>query len=122
MYKEIDHTADVSYEICAQSFLEILKDIIEIFKENYIPKINCKSYRHYKYKLKENEDAIFDIVNDWIASIELGYFPVEIYADYTVKFCPFDGITGNGFKALTYHKLKIEKIENMLKIKVVFDI
>ncbi|ABR31039.1 hypothetical protein SU69_06025 [Thermosipho melanesiensis] len=122
MYREINHTADVAYEIEANSFLEILNDILNILKENYLPSINCKNPKFHKYKIRENEDAIFDTVNDWIASIELGYFPVELDKDYVVKFCSFEHLDGTGFKALTYHNLKLERDKNKLKLKVVFDI
>lgn len=125
MYKEIDHTADVAYEIIADNFLEILEDIIEIIKINYKPKnLNCDVRESQEYDVQENEDGIFDIVNDWIAAIELGYFPVgvEKKQKYITYFCSYETIEGDMFKALTYHNLKIDTKGDKLSLKVVFDV
>jgi len=126
MFKEINHTADVAFEIKAKSFEELLKDILQILKKNYKPKnINCYNKSAQNYLINEDEDGVFDIVNDWIAAIDLGYFPVKIWKDdnfYITEFCSYKELEGEKFKALTYHKLKIEKINDYLYTKVVFDV
>lgn len=126
MYKEINHTADIAFEIKAKTFEELLKDILQIIRENYKPKnINCAIKKRQNYFIKEDEDCIFDIVNDWIAAIDLGYFPVKIWKEdnfYITEFCSFKELEGEKFKALTYHQLKIEKTNGYFYTKVVFDV
>ncbi|SHH17476.1 archease [Thermosipho atlanticus] len=126
MYKEIDHTADVAYEIKSESFEGILKEILNIIKENYKPKnINCSIKHTQKYKIAENEDGLFDVVNDWIAAIDLGFFPIDIrkHSDvYISEFCSYKGLEGEKFKALTYYNLNIEKTNTYFYTKVVFDV
>jgi SHS2 domain-containing protein len=125
MYREIDHTADIAFEIVNDTFLGLLEDILKIIHDTYkVENINCNIAKVQEYDIKENEDGVFDIVNDWIAAIELGYFPVKIEKDkkYKTTFCSYSKIEGETFKALTYHNLKIEKKANKLSIKVVFDI
>ncbi|MBZ4650499.1 archease [Thermosipho sp. (in: thermotogales)] len=112
MYREIDHTADIAFEIVNDTFLGLLEDILKIIHDTYkVENINCNIAKVQEYDIKENEDGVFDIVNDWIAAIELGYFPVKIEKDkkYKTTFCSYSKIEGETFKALTYHNLKIEK-------------
>ncbi|MDK2886693.1 MAG: protein archease [Thermosipho sp. (in: thermotogales)] len=126
MFKEINHTSDIAYEIKANTFEELLQDILQIIKENYKPKIiNCSIKSLQKYEINEDEDGVFDIVNDWIAAIDLGYFPNKILKKddvFITEFCSYKELEGEKFKALTYHKLKIEKTNGYLYTKVVFDV
>ncbi|MBO8160554.1 MAG: archease [Thermosipho sp. (in: Bacteria)] len=126
MYKEINHTADVAYEITAKDFEDLLKNILNIIKENYLPKnINCNTKHVQTYNISENDDGLFDIVNDWISSIDLGYFPISVKKDkntYITEFCSYQGLNGEKFKALTYHELNIKYKNGYLFTKVVFDV
>ncbi|QTA38869.1 archease [Thermosipho ferrireducens] len=126
MYKEIEHTADVAFEIMNESFLGVLKDILDIIVDFYKPEyLNCSYYKRQIYEISEDEDGIFDIVNDWIAAIDLGYFPKEVdfeNGNYVTLFCSYTGLLGEKFKALTYHSLRLEKDQSMYRTKVVFDV
>ncbi len=124
MYRELDHTADVRYELTCDSIECIFSDLIEIFKSHYKPKLldDCLKV---EYSLnKPVEDMIFDVVNDWIYMIDAKrLFPTEceIQQDLVVRFCTVGELHGAEFKALTYHGLNVFTEENVLKLKVVFD-
>lgn len=53
MYREIEHKADIAYEIEAESFEMFLKDVVEIILKN--------STELSKNSEKQNENDIFDI-------------------------------------------------------------
>ncbi len=125
MYRELDHTADVQFEIVCESINCVFLDLIEIFKTHYEP-IFLSYCVEIEYSINKSlEDLVFDTVNDWIYLIDAkGLFPTDCVVDgqtLRVRFCAFRSLRGTEFKALTYHGLRISVDENVLKLKVVFD-
>ncbi|AEH50287.1 archease [Pseudothermotoga thermarum] len=124
MYRELDHTADVRYEIVCDSLKCIFSDLIEIFKDHYSP-VFLDECTVVEYDINKSiEDLVFDVVNDWIYMIDAKkLFPkeCEVQQKLLVRFCKVQKIHGTEFKALTYHGLQIVEEKNILKLKVVFD-
>jgi len=126
MRKQINHTADLAYEIESYDIIGLLREIIGIFSEHYNPVLEDflkeKTYSVYE----PLEDFLFDVVNDWIFEISIGCFPHDIIKkgdeEITVKFKKIRERKGEEIKALTYHLLKLEKQGEKLRTKVVFDV
>jgi len=125
MRKQIDHTADLAYEIESNDIIGLLKEIIDILFEHYKPKLGNFS-KEKAYNIYEPlEDFIFDAVNDWIFEISVGHFPHDMIRkdeEMVVKFKEVLERKGEEIKALTYHLLRLEKRGEKIRTKVVFDI
>jgi len=125
MRKQIDHTADLAYEIESNDIIGLLKEIIDILFEHYKPKLGNFSKEKVYNIYEPLEDFIFDAVNDWIFEISVGHFPHDMIRkdeEIVVKFKKVLGRKGEEIKALTYHLLRLEKRGEKIRTKVVFDI
>ena len=125
MRKQIDHTADLAYEIESNDIIGLLKEIIDILFEHYKPKLGNFSKEKVYNIYEPLEDFIFDAVNDWIFEISVGHFPHDMIRkdeEIVVKFKEVLGRKGEEIKALTYHLLRLEKRGEKIRTKVVFDI
>jgi len=125
MRKQIDHTADLAYEIESHDIIGLLKEIIDILFEHYKPNLGNFS-KEKAYNICEPlEDFIFDTVNDWIFEISVGHFPHDMIkkdGEIVVKFKKVLRRKGEEIKALTYHLLRLEKRGEKIRTKVVFDV
>ncbi|WP_448517322.1 archease [Pseudothermotoga sp.] len=124
MYRQLNHTADVRYEIVCNNEEEIFKELVKIFKDHYSVKFKERETK-LEYDLSKNlEDSIFDIVNDWIYLIESRrLFPCDCYIENGRLVCcfkEFQEIQGTELKALTYHGLVVERSDKIV-LRVVFD-
>ncbi|MFN3691393.1 MAG: archease [Fervidobacterium sp.] len=148
MYREIEHKADISYEIEAQNFEEFLKDVVEILLENStifstnserfeaIEEINkdeknrndfinsdLESLLEKCYNINnENqnyEDFVFDLVNDIISMIDRSFYPKKVKG-----FCVYfsKAHISCKIKALTYHRFFVKYEGNKLHARMVFDV
>lgn len=125
MYRELDHTADLRYELICDDIESLFGDLIQILVDNYKPVLGNKAVLKKEYPMKEIEDLVFDTVNDWIYMIDAKkVFPYSCRADSTLQcdFVVFSELRGIELKALTYHELKITQKEGKIILKVVFDI
>ncbi len=124
MYRELEHTADLRYEVFSENLVEFLNDLIGIIKENLeyeeteTVDFNVKCYESLK---NLNDDVIFDVVNDIISLVDRNYLPESIQ-DVCITFKRVL-VTNFKIKALTYHMLKVS-VDNCGKISatLVFDI
>lgn len=125
MYRELDHVADLRYELVCEDLESVFRDLIFILKANYRPVLKRNVVLEKQYQTKEIEDMVFDVVNDWIYMIDAQkVFPVECKME-DLLYCSFAGFSklkGVELKALTYHELKAQKSEGKIMLKVVFDI
>ncbi len=124
MYRQLNHTADVRYEIICDSEEQLFKEFINIFKDHYTVRFKDKETT-FEYELSKSiEDAIFDIVNDWIYLIESKkLFPWDCRVENGKLICAFreyEQIEGTELKAVTYHGLVVNRSDKIV-LKVVFD-
>lgn len=140
MFREIDHTADVAYEVIARNLEELLQDVLSILLENsevtylesdlngllnqQMNKLESlqnsikKCYNIDKSDSEKFIDSFFDAVNDMISKIDRGYFP--IFVEGTCVYFSQRRITLR-IKALTYHGLHV-KLGDEISLRMVFDI
>ncbi len=133
MYREIEHTADIAYEIIANDTLEVFRDIVSIIKDNthYLAKKSSEQKKHLHKKLEKcyniinedtgefDEDKLFDAVNGIISLVDRGYYPYET-GGYCISY--IESRIYTELKALTYYNLKIENVDNQLYVRMVFDV
>ncbi len=124
MYRELEHTADLRYEVFSENLVEFLKDLIGIIKENLEYEeavISDFKVKCYKLLKNLNDDVVFDVVNDIISLIDRKYLP-ESVQDVCITFKKVL-VTNLKIKALTYHMLSVS-VDNFGKISatLVFDI
>ncbi len=125
MRRQINHVADLAYEIESNDVVGLLEEIVNILFEYCEPKLGDFS-KEKTYDFSEPlEDFIFDTVNDWIFEISVGHFPQDMIRKaekLVVKFKKVLEKKGGEIKALTYHLLRLEKRGEKIRTKVVFDI
>ena len=125
MIKELEHTADIAYEISFKDLKELFYDIMIVLR-NHASFVSVEGYMREEYSLSGNiEDDIFDITNEMIFKIDSGWIPREIEVKSNKVKVSYRAASVLSFpiKALTYHMLKVEDAEDdMKKVKVVFDI
>lgn len=124
MYRQLDHTADVRYEIVCDNEEQLFKEFINIFKDHYSVKMK-EQETIVEYDLSGKlEDAVFDIVNDWIYLLESKkLFPEDCHISdgkLVCRFREFERIGGTELKAVTYHGLSVQRFDKIV-LKVVFD-
>jgi len=132
LYREIEHKADLCYEIYAENTEELLKDVVDILLKNSEANnidnalLNClenftkKCYNILSEKLTDNfSDAVFDAVNDIISLIDRGFYPFKIER-LCIYFCKIN--INLRIKALTYHRFVVEKKDAKIYARMVFDI
>uniref|UniRef100_A0A7C5VL87 Archease domain-containing protein n=1 Tax=Fervidobacterium thailandense TaxID=1008305 RepID=A0A7C5VL87_9BACT len=133
MYKDISHTADLAYEIIFQNGKELLRDVISIIASHTevlegqrlkvrvkkLQKPQRKCYNSLRNVDNVNEDFIFDMVNEIITIIDMGYFPTKV-EEFCVELEPRNIVCK--IKALTYHMLRITKEGNHFRLRMVFDV
>lgn len=132
LYKELDHTGDLAYEITSQNIEEFLKDVVNILIKNSETSfyenskdINFDEIIEKCYNIVENvegeklSDSIFDMVNDIISFIDRGFYPLKFQGN-CVYF--HKSMINLKIKALTYHKFVVEKHGECINARMVFDI
>jgi len=125
MIKELEHTADVAYEIYFKDLKELFCDIISILK-SHASFVLSEGNMEEEYSLNDSiEDTIFDVTNEMIFNIDSGWIPesVEVENDAIKVLYKAASVLSFPIKALTYHLLKVENLKDDIKrVKVVFDI
>ena len=140
MFKEIDHKADIAYEVKAKDLDELVKDVISILLENSeesnqkestesvsfrfpscledLQKTTKKCYNIDTSDHGKFIDDFFDMVNDIILKMDSGYFPLN--SERTCVYFSRKRVALR-IKALTYHGLKVE-IDEDISLRMVFDV
>ncbi len=125
MIRELEHTADVAYELTFKDLKELFCDIISILKSHASFVLSGEEMEE-EYPLGGNvEDDIFDLTNEMIFNIDSGWIPekVEVENGKVKILYKAASVLSFPIKALTYHMLRVEDAENSMKrVKVVFDI
>ncbi|GAB4179591.1 MAG: archease [Calditrichia bacterium] len=146
-FKEIDHTADVGFEIEGKNIenlflagLEALYNYI-FQKETFIAQMEDLSDDHTK-PLLMSAPTLEDLLVLWLSDM---HYKIEVYQDIMVGFSQlqiveykeYSQLEGkfvyknvkdlewkieNEIKAVTYHKLEIRRQGNIFKTNVILDI
>ncbi len=125
MYRSIPHTADLAYEIRYSDIEELFQDLVNIIRENAEFEEGEKT-KEISYTFHGDiTDLVFDVVNDLIYSVERGWIPKRVRFDgeeLRIVFNKLKDLHSFPIKALTYHMLKVDRVNSQNRIKVVFDI
>ena len=125
MSKELNHMADIMFELSGNSIEEVLEDLCESFNKVFNPVVDGMKREYvYDIKAKELDDIIFDIGNYSLNKINEGLFPskVENMGDkIKIHFSKIHRLnTSVELKAIAYPK--IIQNENPIKMHVIFDV
>ncbi len=123
MYRSIPHTADEAFEITFKDLSELFQDLIDIIRNaaEFEPEDGKKEE---VYDLSgELEDIVFDVANDLIYRVERGWVPKDSRLEGRKLRIAFEKarVISMDYRALTYHMLKMEDLDGMKRIRVVFD-
>lgn len=134
-YKYINHTADLGIEVEANSieevFIDVAKGIFEI-------QINGKVFKKKELEFKIESNSLEELLIEWCRELIYnfsvkGFIPaeyrIEITPDYGLKADLKGDIFDNKrhkikleVKNATYHNLSIQKINDIYKARVIFDV
>jgi SHS2 domain-containing protein len=125
MSKELNHVADIMFELHGKGLKEIIEDLFDAFNKIFIPIVGGLEKEYvYNINKKNIDDIIFDIGNYSLNKIYEGYFPskVEMNEDnIKISFSKIIELKGEeDIKAIAYPKIIDENEE--IKIRVIFDI
>jgi len=131
-FREIDHQADLAFEIYGKNENELLESIISLFKEIFkIEKFEDKVAKREIFTYETFEDLIFELGNELIYLFTThNLFPKELKLDVSkkelkVKFSKAFSKNSEEIvevKALTYHKLKLNRSKGLLWTYLVLDV
>ncbi|MBI2487591.1 MAG: archease [Deltaproteobacteria bacterium] len=135
-YEILDHTADVCVRVYGKSFDELLRNaayaMMELItdREKIIPS--------QKIEIKTKGETKEELLVHWLGDIlYLHQAKKMVFRDFEVHIISETQVKGKAFgekidlekhelssdiKAVTYHNLKIETLDNGLKVDIVFDI
>ena len=138
-FKFIEHTADIAVDLTASSIEELFICAAEAWKCAIYDGDKLKSDETKRIKL--NTDSLEELLVDFLS--EINYFLLtkkwictsvsSLSIKHNIEFqlqTELNGINlkdelielNEEIKAITYHQLKIEKIENEFRTRIVFDI
>lgn len=130
-FKEIDHQADLAFEIWGKDENELLEEIMLLFRKLFgIKELENKISRYEIFHYKTFEDLIFTVGNELIYLFsKYNLFPSEFDLDTNKKELKIalskilnkDMEALTELKALTYHKLKLNKSDTV-RTYLVFDV
>ena len=127
MYRQLEHSADLRFELENDSFEGIFQDFADLLFDLCQPTLVDEIFvKTYEVTTESFDDTVFDVVNDWIYTIYGQRFsPFRCYLNSGILRCTFKRISvmnGIEIKALTYHDLRFKKEAGKIKAKVVFDV
>ncbi|AIY89407.1 archease [Geoglobus acetivorans] len=136
MYRFIDHTADIAFEIEAETISELLRDASLAFYDAfvYVEELKADTIR----EVQVNEDSVDYLLYSWLNEL-LYLFDTEKFAGKfaEVEVVEGDGIAARGVlkgdilspekvkmepKAITLHNFTVEKRKDIWYAFVVVDI
>lgn len=131
-FKEVNHTADLAFEVWGRNEEELLNSTIELLKVLFgIKSLKRETVKHEIFNYEFIEDLIFEAVNEFIYLFEKhDLFPKKLKFDskhkkLEVEFSKVVEKSEDEFtelKALTYHRLKINRSEGVLRTYLIFDV
>lgn len=138
-YKFIDHTADIACEVSGDTIEELFMVSAEVWRSLVVEETKYSQIESKKFELKTSskEQLLVDFLSElnfflftrkwlfnlvkkmkienegdtWILTVEIQWMPIS--AEIEIK---------QEIKAITFHQLNIEKIENQYSTLLVFDI
>ncbi|AEX86321.1 hypothetical protein XO10_09605 [Marinitoga sp. 1135] len=124
MNKELEHPADIMYEISGEDIKEILEDFVEVLNKIYSPVVEgINRENEYTISEKEIDDILFDLGNEFLRAIMEGEFPSKIETDNEIIKISYSKIykinSDIEIKAVAYPKIIDEESK---KIRVIFDV
>ncbi|SHF13363.1 hypothetical protein SAMN02745164_01849 [Marinitoga hydrogenitolerans DSM 16785] len=125
MSKELNHSADIMFELKGENIVEITEDLFDAFNKVFNPIVGGME-REYIYNInsKEIDDIIFDIGNYSLNKVYEGLFPSKveiIQKNLKIYFSKIINLKNNiEIKAVAYPK--IIQNENNILLRIIFDI
>ncbi len=138
-YKFIDHTADIACDVSGDTIEELFMVSAEVWRSLVVEETKYSQIESKKFELKTSskEQLLVDFLSElnfflftrkwlfnlvkkmkienegdtWILTVEIQWMPIS--AEIEIK---------QEIKAITFHQLNIEKIENQYSTLLVFDI
>jgi len=137
-YKFIDHTADIAFEVSADSYEELFTASAEAWKEAVLenPQINGKEERKIIIKEDSLEELLVSFLNElnflflskkWIFN-SIKNISVKNNGVWKLNSVLLgepllkEHIIKSEIKAVTFHQMDIKKINNNFTTRIVFDI
>ncbi|RKX54835.1 MAG: hypothetical protein DRP30_01145 [Thermotoga sp.] len=126
-FEQIDHQADLAFIVYGKNVEELLKNFLELLRQLLSVKKTGRIVKTVDFHYNCLEDLIFDLGNEIIFEFETNHlFPSNLTSHgskITLIFSTVDESGESvGIKALTYHGLKVEKENGILRTIVVFDV
>lgn len=138
-YKFIDHTADIACDVSGDTIEELFMVSAEVWRSLVVEETKYSQIESKKFELKTSskEQLLVDFLSElnfflftrkwlfnlvkkmkienegdtWILTVEIQWMPIS--AEIEIK---------QEIKAITFHQLNIEKIDNQYSTLLVFDI
>ena len=135
-YEILDHTADVCVRVYGKSLDEILRNAAYAMMELITERERVKPSEEIEIEAEGETDE--DILVHWLQEILFVHQVKKmVFHDFEIEAVSKAKVKGKAFgekinlkkheltsdiKAVTYHNLRIESLENGLKVDIVFDI
>lgn len=131
-FKEIDHQADLAFEVWGKDEIELLESIISLLEKLFgIKKLENVIVKYETFHYETFEDLIFEVGNELIYLFtKHNLFPKDLSLNIDRKKLEigFSKVTSKNeeelseLKALTYHKLELDRSERLLRTYLIFDV
>ena len=138
-YKQIDHTADIAFEVSGESLEELFKASSKAWLTSVVD-VTILNQGEIK-KTELNSFSIEQLLVDFLSELNFNLFTKK-WLCYSVDdlslekkevvWSLFAGLTGNNIgpeihlkheiKAITFHQMNIKKLDNVFSTLLVFDI
>jgi SHS2 domain-containing protein len=138
-YKFIDHTADIAFEVSGDSLEELFTASVKAWRSSVVDETKYlkRDIKKFKLKATSKEQLLVDFISElnfklfarnwlfnfvvlleikqkndsWILTTEIEGMPLS--QDINIK---------QEIKAITFHRMNIERTENQYRTLIVFDI
>ncbi|MCD6545877.1 MAG: archease [Thermotogae bacterium] len=131
-FKEIDHQADLAFEVWGKDEIELLESIISLLEKLFgIKKLENVIVKYETFHYETFEDLIFEVGNELIYLFtKHNLFPKDLNLNIDRKKLEigFSKVISKNeeelseLKALTYHKLELDRSERLLRTYLIFDV
>jgi len=131
-FKEIDHQADLAFEVWGKDEIELLESIISLLEKLFgIKKLENVIVKYETFHYETFEDLIFEVGNELIYLFtKHNLFPKDLNLNINRKKLEigFSKVISKNeeelseLKALTYHKLELDRSERLLRTYLIFDV